>query len=251
MINDQAINSPTILVVEDDPLILEEVCETLLVEGFQTLRAESAQELRILVERNTIDLFLIDLNLPDEDGLTLAKEIRQASDVGIIIVTGKSGETDRIVGLEIGADDYVTKPFSPREFLARVRSVLRRTKGSVYPDKVPEAFAREIAVFHGWQLDLGAHYLVAPDGNEISLTTAEFELLRVFVERPNRVLTRDFLLDRIHGREWASDDRGIDGLVSRLRKKIKAPADNPALITTVRGVGYMFTPQVLFVDGHK
>lgn len=236
--------TPAVLVLEDDVETLDEVCETLADEGFHALRAETAGELWKLTEHNTIDLFLLDLNLPDGHGLDLASRIRRESDVGIIIVTGKSGETDRIIGLEVGADDYVTKPFSPRELLARVRSVLRRTKGSVYPGMKHQPAGRDIVEFVGWRLDLGAHRLVAPDGGEVDLTTAEFELLRAFVESPNRVLSRDFLLDSIHGREWAGYDRGVDGLVSRLRRKIKLAKGAAPLIKTVRGAGYLFTPNV-------
>lgn len=236
---------PNILVLDDDPDILDEVCETLSEDGFETLRAGTAAELWSLVEKNEIDLFILDLMLPDGNGLALAKDIRQKSDVGIIIVTGKSGETDRVVGLEIGADDYVTKPFSPRELLARVRSVLRRTKGSFYPGDGQNAGGdRKSVEFCGWQLDLASHHLSSADGEEVPLTTAEFELLRVFIESPNRVHSRDYLLDSVHGREWAGYDRGIDGLVSRLRKKMKPEPGTPEFIKTIRGAGYMFMPRI-------
>ncbi len=236
---------PNILVLDDDPDILDEVCETLSEEGFEALRAASAAELWGLAEKNRIDLFILDLMLPDGNGLNLAKDIRQESDVGIIIVTGKSGETDRVVGLEIGADDYVTKPFSPRELLARVRSVLRRTKGCSYPGDGQKAGEdRKVAQFGGWRLDLASRHLSPPGGGEVPLTTAEFDLLKIFVESPNRVHSRDFLLDSVHGREWAGYDRGIDGLVSRLRKKIRPGPGTPEFIKTVRGAGYMFTPKI-------
>lgn len=236
---------PSILVLDDDPDILDEVCEALSEEGFDTLRAASNAELKTLTEKNSVDLFILDLTLPDGSGLDLAKEIRQESDVGIIIITGKSSETDRVVGLEIGADDYVTKPFSPRELLARVRSVLRRTKGSSYPGEPKKAAEdRKIVEFSGWRLDLASYHLSSANGEEVPLTTAEFELLRIFVESPNRVHSRDYLLDSIHGREWAGYDRGIDGLVSRLRKKIMPEHGSPEFIKTVRGAGYMFTPKI-------
>ncbi len=235
---------PAILILEDDLDTLDEVCETLSKEGFRALRAETSADLWALTEQNSVDLFLLDLVLPDSDGLSLMKTIRWESDVGIIIVTGKSGETDRVVGLEVGADDYITKPFSPRELVARVRTVLRRTKGSAYPGTKHEPAGQKVVVFLGWRLDLGAYHLVAPDGSEVNLTMAEFELLRVFVENPNRVLSRDFLLERVHGSEWASYDRAADGIVSRLRRKIKPPSGTVPLIKTVRGVGYLFTPNV-------
>lgn len=234
----------TILVLDDEADILDEVCETLSEEGFHTLSAENADQLWELTQHNSIDLFLLDLNLPGESGLDLTRTIRNVSDVGIIIITGKTSETDRVVGLEVGADDYVVKPFSTRELLARVRSVLRRTRGSVYPDVKQSQAGQNVVEFLDWRLDLDAHYLKSPDESDVDLTTAEFELLRVFVECPNRVLSRDFLLDRVHGREWAGYDRSMDGIVSRLRRKIKLPAGSPALIKTVRSAGYMFTPNV-------
>lgn len=234
----------TILVLDDEVDILEEVCETLAEEGFHAIGAENADKLWELTKHNSIDLFLLDLNLPGENGLNLTRIIRKESDVGIIIITGKTSETDRVVGLEVGADDYVVKPFSTRELLARVRSVLRRTKGSVYPDVKQGQTGQNIAEFLDWRLNLDAHHLMSPDESDVDLTTAEFELLRVFVECPNRVLSRDFLLDRVHGREWAGYDRSMDGIVSRLRRKIKLPAGFPALIKTIRSAGYMFTPNV-------
>ncbi len=234
-----------VLVLDDDPDILDEVCETLSDDGLDTLRAESGAALWALTEKHKIDLFILDLVLPGENGLNIAKDIRRQSDVGIIIVTEKSDETDRVVGLEIGADDYITKPFSPRELLARVRTVLRRTKGCTYPDSGrASGDEREIAEFCGWKLDLSARHLSDPEGVEVPLTTAEFELLRVFVDSPNRVHSRDYLLDRVHGRDWAGYDRGIDGLVSRLRKKITPEPGTPEFIKTVRGAGYLFAPKV-------
>lgn len=236
--------APTVLILEDDVETLDEIYEAFSDEGFVTLRAKSAVELRTRMEGNTIDLFLLDLILPDDNGLNLLKAIRQESDVGIIIMSGKTDETDRIVGLEVGADDYVTKPFSPRELLTRARTVLRRTRGETYPRMKHEPTDHNIVQFQDWQLDLGAYHLMAPGGDGVDLTTAEFELLRVFVESPNRVLSRDTLLERVHGREWSIDDRGIDGLVSRLRKKMSPPPGTPPFIKTVRGAGYMFTPKV-------
>ncbi len=235
----------TILVLEDEPLILDEVRETLIDDGFNVVAAGTAAALWKLAENHSIDLFVLDLMLPDGSGLEIAKTLRQKSDVGIIILTGKKGETDRVVGLEIGADDYVTKPFSPRELSARVASVLRRTKGSVYPgDGKGDADKAEAVEFAGWTLDLAARHLLAPGGNDVHLTTAEFELLSAFVEGPNRVHSRDYLMDRVHGQDWAGYDRGSDGVVSRLRKKLRSGDGGPDIIKTVRGAGYMFTPKV-------
>lgn len=235
---------PTILVLDDDPDILAEMSEALSDEGFDVLVAQTGAELWDHCEKQAIDLFILDLMLKGESGLNVAREIRRQSDAGIIIVTGKSAETDRVLGLELGADDYVTKPFSPMELLARVRSVLRRTKGSTFPGTAAAAQDSDIVEFSGWRLDLSARHLADPEGAEIPLTTAEFELLRVFTENPRKVLSRDRLLDAIHGREWAGYDRGVDGLVSRLRRKITLPPDDPTLIKTIRGAGYMFMPEI-------
>ena len=222
---------------------MEEVNETLTDDGFLTLCAINIQAFENLTTSHVIDLFLIDLNLPDGNGFTLVREIRRESEVGIIIVSGKTSEIDRVVGLEMGADDYISKPFSPRELLARVQSVLRRTRGSTFPRTVIDS-GDEIAEFLDFKLDLGSRHLLAKDGKGIELTTAEFDLLKTFVEAPNRVLSRDFLLNQLHGLDWFGYDRGVDGLVSRLRRKIKLPAETVSLIKTVRGVGYMFTASV-------
>jgi DNA-binding response OmpR family regulator len=222
---------------------LEEVKEALLDEGFFTLSAENIQVFEDLRGLHIIDLFLIDLNLPDGNGLTLARETRAESDVVIVIVSGKTSEVDRVVGLEIGADDYITKPFSPRELVARVKSVLRRTHGNTWPSTASDS-GEGIAEFLDWTLDLGSRHLRQNDGTGVELTTAEFDLLKAFVESPNRVLSRDFLLNQLHGLDWTGYDRGVDGLISRLRKKIRQPAQPVPLIKTVRGVGYMFTASV-------
>jgi two-component system OmpR family response regulator len=234
---------PTVLILEDNRDTLEEVEETLLDGGFLTLSAESVQAFEDLKGHHVIDLFLIDLNLPDGNGLTLARDIRGESDVGIVIVSGKTSEIDRVVGLEIGADDYITKPFSPRELLARVQSVLRRTHGSTWPRTIADP-SKGSAEFLDWKLEWASRHLHATDGTEVDLTTAEFDLLTAFLRSPNRVLTRNFLLDQLHGVDWIGYDRGIDGLVSRLRRKFKQPGETVALIKTVRGAGYMFTATV-------
>jgi two-component system OmpR family response regulator len=234
---------PTILIIEDDKETLDEIKETLSDEGFLTVTAGSIQGFEELKAHHVIDLFLIDLNLPDGDGLILAREIRGVSEVGVIIVSGKTNEIDRVVGLEIGADDYISKPFSPRELLARVQSVLRRTRGNTFPRTTVDS-GGNIAEFLDWKLDIGARHLSAKGGEGVDLTTAEFDVLRAFVEAPHRVLSRDFLLDKLHGLDWIGYDRGVDGLVSRLRKKMKQPVEAVPLIKTVRGVGYMFTATV-------
>jgi two-component system OmpR family response regulator len=244
-VTDQSINTcPTILILEDDIETLAEITETLLDEGFTILPAENIQTFERLKKHNIVDLFVIDLNLPDGNGLTLARKIRVESEVGIIIVSGRTSEIDRVVGLEIGADDYITKPFSPRELVARVQAVLRRTRGCTLPTSTIYS-GEEIAEFLDWKLDLGSRHLLAKNGECVELTTAEFDLLRVFVKAPNRVLSRDFLLNELHGLDWVGYDRGVDGLVSRLRRKLKPPVETLPLIKTVRGVGYMFTASVI------
>jgi DNA-binding response OmpR family regulator len=235
---------PTILILEDDRDTLEEVKETLTDGGFLVLPAENVQAFEKFKRHHIIDFFLIDLNLPDGNGLTLVRKIRGESEVGIIIVSGKTSENDRVVGLKIGADDYITKPFSPRELLARVQSVLRRTRGNTFPRTIIDS-GEEIFEFLDWKLELGSRHLFAKDGRGIELTTAELELLRAFVQSPNRVLSRDFLLDQVHGLDWVGYDRGVDGLVSRLRRKIKQPVETVPLIKTVRGIGYIFTASVV------
>ncbi len=237
----------SVLIVEDDRETLEEVAETLSDEGYRALKAGSAAEMWVQLEKQPVDLILLDLILPDENGLDLARKIRQRSDVGIIIVSGKTEEVDRVVGLELGADDYVTKPFSPRELLARVRSVLRRTEGKSYQKGDAQAREGDIPIleFDKWRIDTAAHSLFDPAGKEVNLTTAEFKVLQIFTNHPNRVFTRDRLIDRLHGQDWAGYDRSIDGLVSRLRRKVHPGPKEPEYIKTVRGIGYLFTPKVV------
>jgi DNA-binding response OmpR family regulator len=243
-VTDQNINTcPIILILEDDRATLEELQEALSNEGFVILLAENIHTFERLKINHVIDLFLIDLSLPDGNGLTLIREIRAGSDVGIIIVSGKTSEIDRVVGLEVGADDYIIKPFSPRELLARVQAVFRRTHGNKYPEQAV-SLSVEIAEFLDWKLDLSSRRLITKDDKEVELTTAEFDLLRAFVEAPNRVLSRDFLLNQLHSLDWVGYDRGVDGLVSRLRRKLKRSVNSVSLIKTVRSVGYIFTANV-------
>lgn len=237
----------TVLIVEDDRETREEIAETLSEEGYLVLPAGNAAEMWSQLEKHPVDLILLDLMLPDGNGLELARNIRQRSKVGIIIVSGKTAELDRVVGLEVGADDYITKPYSPRELIARVRSVLRRTEGVVYQNnsRPADEAGAPIMEFDNWRMDTAAYALFDASGNEVKLTTAEFKVLLIFVEHPNRVFTRDQLIDRLHGQDWAGYDRSIDGLVSRLRKKVHPGPKEPEYIKTVRGVGYIFTPKVV------
>ncbi len=197
--------------------------------------------MRRLLERESADLIIMDLTMPEEDGLTLVKSIRKTSNAGIIILTGKGDPVDRVVGLEIGADDYVSKPCNMRELLARVRSVLRRTGGVTDAGFGGDESWLEFA---GWKLSLPMRQLISPNNAEVPLTTAEFDLLVAFIRNKRRVLSRDGLLDLTQNRQWSPFDRAIDNLVGRLRKKIEIDPKNPKLIKTVRGVGYVFTHDV-------
>jgi len=234
--------TPHILVVDDDPLIRSLLRRYLATEGFRVSEAIDGAGVRAALAQGPIHTVLLDLVMPGEDGLALARQIRQRSNVPIIMLTGKGDLIDRVVGLEAGADDYVTKPFELRELLARIRAVLRRTG----PQPVPELAATtgETLTFEGWGLDLVKRELRDPVGAPVALTAGEFDLLRVFASNPNRVLSRDRLIELVKGRDWASFDRAIDTQVGRLRKKIETDPANPTLVKTVRGGGYIFAVSV-------
>jgi two-component system phosphate regulon response regulator OmpR len=212
-------------------------------EGFRVSLAESGTAMRDRMASSAPDLVLLDLVLPGEDGITLARELRSRSDVGIIMLTGRGDIVDRVVGLEVGADDYIPKPFHLREVLARVKTVLRRTQPAARPSADPER--KEAAfTFDGWRLDLDRRQLTAPDGADVPLTTGEFNLLCILARHAGRVLDRDQLMDLTRGREWDAFDRTIDAQVARLRKKIEADPKNPTIIKSVRGVGYVLAAKV-------
>ena len=223
-----------ILVVDDDPRIRTMLVRYFETNGYRVTTAENASQVRQKLT-DVIDLVLLDLGLPDEDGLTLAREIRTFSQTAIIIVSGRTDDVDRIVGLEVGADDYIAKPFNLREVLARVKSVLRRTQASG-----AEALVR----FDEWVVNLDRRELMSPQGDNVPLTTGEFDLLSVFIQNAGRVLTRDFLMDQTRGRGWETFDRAIDAQVTRLRRKLGDDGANPASIKSVRGIGYLFAPRV-------
>jgi DNA-binding response OmpR family regulator len=227
--------SPKILIVDDDPRLCRALARYFRQEGYDARTACSAQEMRARLAEEKPSLVILDLMLPDEDGFSLARELRASSDVAIVIVTGKADTTDKVVGLEVGADDYVTKPFVERELLARVRSVLRRTSET---SRSRTDTAGSVARFEAWRLDLASYELTSPGGDPVALTPHEFQLLRAFVEHPHRVLTREAILDIVAGRDWSPDDRSVDVLVAKLRKKLESDPQNPRLIETVRGVGY-------------
>jgi DNA-binding response OmpR family regulator len=229
-------NVACVLVVDDDPTIRQLLSDYLTSEGYRVALAEDGAAMRREIEQVAPDLVLLDLKLPREDGLSLARFLRERYDVGIIMVTGAGGVVDRIVGLEIGADDYVTKPFDPRELLARIKSVLRRMQSR--PAGVDSS--KRLVPLGACRLDLASQQLHGPDGSEIPITAMEFDLLKVFVENPGKALSRDRILTLTKNREWDPFDRSIDIRVARLRRKVEADPENPQVIRTVRGVGYMF-----------
>jgi two-component system phosphate regulon response regulator OmpR len=234
-----------VLVVDDDRSIREMLAEYLASQGYEVALAEDGTSMRTQIEQTTPDVVLLDLRLPKEDGLTLARYLRERYDVGIIMVTGAGTVVDRIVGLEVGADDYVAKPFDPRELLARLKSVMRRLQArpTVSPASPGAASSMRVPFGH-CQLDLASHQLFGGDGVEIQITSMEFDLLKVFAENPGKALSRDRILTLTKNREWDPYDRSIDIRVARLRRKVEVDPDNPQVIRTVRGVGYMFVSAV-------
>jgi len=230
-----------ILVVDDQKEICDVVQEYLTGEGYRVSTANDGNGMRRALSQSHVDLVILDLMLPGEDGLTLARGLRDESGIGIIILTGRGETVDRIIGLEMGADDYLPKPFHLRELLARVKSVLRRVQSRTGE---PGQTTRSHAQFAGWTLDLSSRELMSPAGEEVRLTTGEFDLLAAFVNNPNQVLSRDRLLDLARNREAGPFDRTIDVQVGRLRRKLEEDPQNPSLINTVRGSGYIFTPTV-------
>jgi len=232
-------NAPDhILVVDDDTEIRSLLRDYLQKQGYRVTAVADGRGLRAAVDTSRPDLIILDLMLPGEDGLTLCRELRARSEVPVIMLTARGEETDRIVGLELGADDYVAKPFSPRELLARIKSVLRRTRS--LPDNLKN---EESGVFRfaGWTLDAATRNLTSPAGVVVALSGTDFRLLKIFVDHPNRVLTRDQLIDLMLSRDAAPFDRAIDVQVSRLRHRLGEDAKESAIIKTVRGEGYVFT----------
>lgn len=238
------VSQPThVLVVDDDPDIAQILSRYFTTHGFRVSVASDGSRLRHIVGTEFVDLVMLDLGLPGEDGLSLTRYLREHWQGPVIIVTGRGESVDRVVGLELGADDYVTKPFDLRELLARVRSVLRRS--SPPPSKIPAPHAESRRfVFDGYVLDTQSHGLFGPQGESIALTTGEFALLQVLVEHANKVLSRDQLMTHVHGRDAGPYDRSIDVQIGRLRRKIEHDPANPQRIKSIRGAGYLFSPSV-------
>lgn len=234
-------HAPHIAVLDDEVDITLLLANYLQGHGFRVTQLHNGRALMALMDTDPADLVLLDLGLPGEDGFSIARRMRESWRCGLVIVTGRGDAVDKVVGLEVGADDYVTKPFDLRELVARVKAVLRRLTPET---PVPSAASAEKLRFAGWQLDTAARSLRNPQGGEVTLTGGEFDLLQAFARHPGRVLSRDFLLEQTRGREAAPFDRTIDVQVGRLRKKIEADADDPQLIKSVRGAGYILIPPV-------
>lgn len=230
-----------ILIVDDDAEIRNLLRDYLARNGMRAEAVADGRAMRAALQNGRFDLVVLDLMLPGEDGLTLCRDLRAHSNLPVIMLTARGEDTDRIVGLEMGADDYVPKPFSPRELLARIKAVLRRAQA--LPETADTSNARRLR-FAGWLLDLSTRQLLSPQGVVTPLSGGEYRLLRVFLEHPNRVLSRDQLLDFTRGREASPFDRSIDVQVGRLRRRLGDSAHEPVLIKTVRGEGYVLAAGV-------
>jgi two-component system OmpR family response regulator len=235
--------TPHILVVDDDREICSLVSQFLSRHSLRVSTARDGAEMMRMLEVGRIDLIVLDLMLPGEDGLSLCRKLRAQGSIPVIMLTAMGEEIDRILGLEMGADDYLAKPFNPRELLARVRAVLRRV-GALPAPVVEAGGGGRVLVFEGWRLDIAKRELKNGDGEIVILSSGEFDLMQAFAERPQRVLTRDQLLDLARGRAAVLYDRSVDIQVMRLRRKIESNPKDPQLIKTVRSGGYMFTPPV-------
>jgi len=239
--------TPTHIAVLDDEVDITQLLGNYLkTHGFRVSQLHSGPALMGLMAQDPPALVLLDLGLPGEDGFVIARQLREHWRCGLVIVTGRGDAVDKVVGLEVGADDYVTKPFDLRELVARIKAVLRRIEalppGTASPAPAAANAARQH--FEGWQLDTAARRLTHPQGHDVALTSGEFDLLCVFVQHPGRVLSRDFLLEHTRGREAAPFDRTIDVQVGRLRKKLEVDPEAPQIIKSVRSAGYVFVPAV-------
>jgi len=233
-------DTPRILLIDDEPSIREPLGEYLTAQGFAVTDVASAAEARSVLRAQGVDLVVSDIMMPGEDGLSLTRHLRETSSIPVILLTARAEDTERIIGLEIGADDYVVKPFNPRELVARIRTVLRRTQqGGRALDPGGTYYA-----FGDWVLREVERVLVDGEGNEVALSSGEYHLLHALVRHPRQVMSRDRLLDMVRGREADIFDRAIDNLVSRLRKKIEADAAHPQLVKTVWGGGYTLACEV-------
>jgi two-component system OmpR family response regulator len=235
-----AIPSPNILLVEDDRETRTLIAKYLRNNSCNVTAVSDGREMSRAMADRRVDLIILDVMLPGEDGLSLCRKVRSEAQTPIIMMTARGEDVDRIVGLEMGADDYLPKPFNPRELLARINAVLRRQASAQAASSIEGA---PTLSFDGWRIDLRLRELRNPEGARVAVTSAEFDLLRTFCERPGRVLSRDSLLDLTQGRNTGSFERSIDVLVSRIRRKIEPNPADPTIIKTVRSGGYLFTPR--------
>lgn len=234
-----------ILVVDDDSEIATLIRNYLEKHGFKVSVAANGREMQRILKLTNIDVIVLDIMMPGDDGITLCRRLRETSEIPIIMLSAAGEEADRVIGLEVGADDYLLKPFSPRELLARIKALFRRAQGEfALRRKAAHIASMPNIYFQDWALDQNRRRLIAPDGVAVPLSAGEYELLLAFLENPRRTLTRDQLLDLTRGREALPFDRTIDVQVARLRKKIEKDAKNPLIITTVRGGGYQFNATV-------
>lgn len=231
----------SVLLVDDDIQIRQLLGDYLSDFGMEVVAVSDGKLMAAALAKRTFDLVILDLMLPGEDGLTLCRSLRAKSDIPILMLTARGESMDRVVGLEVGADDYIVKPFEPRELVARIQTILRRVKGGRESPKEQE----NVISFNGWRLNCILRQLISPEELVIPLSNAEFRLLKVFIEHPCRVLSRDFLLDQARGRNMDLFDRSIDLLVSRLRQKLGDDSRTPGLIKTVRGEGYLFDAKIM------
>ncbi|MEI5677775.1 MULTISPECIES: response regulator transcription factor [unclassified Mesorhizobium] len=241
MSTDVLMDAAHIVVCDDEPDIRDIVAEYLERHGYAVTPVDGGPALRELANARHIDAIILDIRMPGEDGLSLARYLRERSDVAIIMLTGSADTIDRVVGLEMGADDYIAKPVDLRELLARLKAVLRRTSGRARPEVKPDTHGTQQVKFGRCSFDREAHKLFDEDGIEIAITAMEFQLLKVFADHRGRVLNRDQLLELAHDRGWDPFDRSIDIRISRLRKKIEIDPSKPDVIRTIRGVGYLYS----------
>ena len=235
-------SSGCVLIVDDDPDVRDMIAEYLSENGYEVMQADSGESMRAALAQRVPDAVLLDVRLGREDGLSLARFLREHYALGIIMVTAAGDVVDRVIGLEVGADDYLAKPFDPRELRARLRSVMRRSSASTDAKAANAATPPGRIPVGRCMLDLAAYRLIDEDGQEIALTSMEFDLLKVFVEHPNKVLSRDQLLNTTRNRDWQPFDRSIDIRIARLRRKIETDPESPQLIRTIRNSGYMYVP---------
>ncbi len=233
--------APRVLIVDDDPLIRELLQAYLSQEGYDVHCAATAELAEACLATTAVDLVMLDIRLPGKDGLTLTRELRVRSEVGIILITGRNDEVDRIVGLECGADDYVIKPLNPRELVSRAKNLVRRVRHAQTQTPPAAPASQQIKQFADWTLDTDRRRLIDREGGETLLTHGEYQLLCVFLRNSGHTLSRDQLMDQIRNREWLPNDRSIDVLVGRLRRKLHDDPAEPQLIITIHGAGYLFT----------